>query len=529
MSPDKPNWPYHPFLFALCPVLFLYVHNLDQAVPAGAGLGLAAFLMLAAMAVGLCRWFLKDSQRAAFLATMWLILFASYGHAFSLMYGAAMSHAPEFRAEGAYKNRVHLILSAFYSLMLLVAVISLRVRRIDLRKLTGFLNLASAACLTVGVVHLGWGLAARSEPKGIPMAQTASHQRLSYKPDIYYIILDGYARADILKEHYNLDNRPFLQALEQRGFYIAPFSYANYWWTFLSLSSSLNLTYLDEVPGQASSDNDRRIPYRMIRKSLAANYLRKQGYRFIHLNSTWGATMTGVDADLVLGSESLGFQDEFLRALAQTTWLSLIESYIGSDLARCRLQQFEHLKQVSTAKGPKFVMAHFLSPHHPYLFDRNGKILRNATVRDQFQFQENLWAQEDKYIDQLLFVNQKVLEAIDRILSKSEQPPVIILQSDHGPWLHRIKGKGLVRARFANLAAFHLPGADAEVLMGPAITPVNEFRQIFRYYFGADFEVLTNRHFSSSYNHALKFDKQEISTLSPASATNYESTAGAAH
>jgi hypothetical protein len=40
-------------------------------------------------------------------------------------------------------------------------------------------------------------------------------------PDVYYFILDSYTRADLLKEAYGYDNSPFLDALRERGFYVA--------------------------------------------------------------------------------------------------------------------------------------------------------------------------------------------------------------------------------------------------------------------------------------------------------------------
>ena len=37
-----------------------------------------------------------------------------------------------------------------------------------------------------------------------------------------------------------------------------------------------------------------------------------------------------------------------------------------------------------------------------------------------------------RYRAQLAFINKKIIEAIDAILSRSPQPPIIILQGDHG-------------------------------------------------------------------------------------------------
>ena len=47
-------------------------------------------------------------------------------------------------------------------------------------------------------------------------------------PDVYYVILDGYTRGDVLGEVYRFDNEPFLSALEERGFVVARESYSNY-------------------------------------------------------------------------------------------------------------------------------------------------------------------------------------------------------------------------------------------------------------------------------------------------------------
>jgi hypothetical protein len=63
-------------------------------------------------------------------------------------------------------------------------------------------------------------------------------------PDVYYIILDGYARGDVLEELYSFDNSDFIAALQARGFYVAEASQANYPQTAFSLASSLNMAYI---------------------------------------------------------------------------------------------------------------------------------------------------------------------------------------------------------------------------------------------------------------------------------------------
>ena len=76
---------------------------------------------------------------------------------------------------------------------------------------------------------------------------------------------------------------------------------------------------------------------------------------------------------------------------------------------------------------------------------------------------------------------------MDRILTESTRPPIVILQGDHGiprllvPW-HRL----------AILEALYLPGVPPASL-DRAMTPVNIFRLIAREYFGEDIELLENR------------------------------------
>ena len=40
-------------------------------------------------------------------------------------------------------------------------------------------------------------------------------------PDVYYIVLDAYARGDILQSRYDYDNSDMLEWLERRGFFLA--------------------------------------------------------------------------------------------------------------------------------------------------------------------------------------------------------------------------------------------------------------------------------------------------------------------
>jgi hypothetical protein len=86
------------------------------------------------------------------------------------------------------------------------------------------------------------------------------------------------------------------------------------------------------------------------------------------------------------------------------------------------------------------------------------------------------------YQNQLTFLNKKVLDAMDTLISESDTPPIIILQGDHGPWLQP-KDK-----RFWILNAYYLPENSDQLY--PTISPVNTFRLIFNSYFGGKYDML---------------------------------------
>ncbi|HQH26448.1 MAG TPA: hypothetical protein PLP17_03555, partial [Oligoflexia bacterium] len=158
--------------------------------------------------------------------------------------------------------------------------------------------------------------------------------------------------------------------------------------------------------------------------------------------------------------------------------------------------------------GPKFVLAHILLPHHPYLFDSAGNIRRHATLLNQFEFEKNLWQDKKSYVEQLMFVNRQIESIVVHILSASAKPPIIILQSDHGPE-ERAAGSCLARQiRFANLTALHLPGWTEP--LPHDISAVNIFRFILNTYFKTELDILPNRHFFSDLDDPFGFQEIQL-------------------
>ncbi len=321
-------------------------------------------------------------------------------------------------------------------------------------------------------------------------------------PDIYYIILDGYAGQKTLEEDYVFDNSYFLSELEKRGFYIAEESRSNYLVTFLSLSSSLNMDYIDfltETPGEDSKD--RTIPYYLMDYSNVAKNLKGLGYRYLHLSSGWAATEDNPFADKVYDVFKLNeFQFVFLRS----TPLRLL---MPNERATTINYAFEKLQEIPLEEGPKFVFAHIEAPHPPYVFDRDGTIIAN----EMYDPSGKQWTIKDDYVEQLQYVNKKTIEVVGAIVSKSERPPLIIIHGDHGTdvsfdWWNNPTKEGLDQRSYI-LNAYYLPNGGATKLY-PSISPVNTFRAIFNYYFNQNYKLLDDKtYFSHPNKSPYKFVK----------------------
>jgi hypothetical protein len=515
--------PWYPYVVAVYPLWFLYLQNLGQVAGSSVIAATLVSLLFTAALLWIARRLFRSPIVAALVVTVLTGAFYAYGPLHDAVLRIAVNPflSPGLRAV-AEKFVPHVVLSVVLLLLcgLFVWLINRRAAR-DSNRLTNACNVAAAALFGILLGRLAGGLWHQHQLMPDAMGEDSGAGRttsvLGYNPDIYYIILDGYARADVLREYYGFDNGPFLGELEKRGFAVNDASNANYYWTFLSLASSLNYDYLQNFAPGILSDaaaSRGRGGFGQISQTLqdnrAAHFLRARGYRFVHLKSSSPETVRNPYADEQVGCDGRLFDDEYFRAIAEVSWLKALGSMATTDLAECHQYRLQALGDQAKRKGPKFVFAHFLPPHHPYLFDRDGNVIRHVTLSNQFDFQARLWENKAAYLDQLRYANRTLLEVLDRIIAESEHPPIIIVQSDHGPNLR--DGLTLEQAmalRFANFAAYLLPGAAPQAL--PRNTaPVNQFRHLFNYYFEAGLPILADRNFVSEFRTPLQL--HEVAT-----------------
>lgn len=501
----------HPLLFVASPILILYWHNIDQVPFSHVVPMLAAAQALTGCLWLALRWLFKDPLKSALMVSTASIFFFSYGHIHNLALGALNATVHRRAARSGLLIEESIFLHSLLTVICVLACAYLIYKIIKARSPLAFFNrLANMAASTLVLMSLvgiaSYKIGATSVRRDRPLQPASAASPVGERPDIYCIILDGYGRADILKEYFGYDNSAFLGFLRGLGFTIAEESRSNYNWTFLSLASTLNLDYINDLADVVDrGSRDSRIPYDMIKNSKIVETLKANGYRYVHFSSTWGATQSSPQADVEIAFKKGGFHSEFSRLLLSTTLLKSSPVAEEAELATRHLYGLEKLRSVCGLPGPKFVFYHLLPPHHPYIFDREGKVKRHAYLSNQFEFDKLLWKEKGQYIDQLRFVTGKIELAIGDILRNSPRPPVIVLQSDHGPTLTDVPQDDFLRSRFAILNALCLP-SGTNAFYG-SITPVNTFRIILNALFGSGLPILEDQSYFSEFDHPYDFRK----------------------
>jgi sulfatase-like protein len=495
------DWFSHPFLFGAFFVLALISSNLGQLTAALTMRPLLFSLVLPGVLLLVFWLFVRDWRKAALAATGIVILFFTYGRVYAATETAALSG---IRLGG---HRIQ----ALVWLALAAGWIYLSIRRLDPEVWTRSLNIFGLVLVAVPMVQILYFGASRQLRNQASAAAMSGHAPIQLQvpvsaasPDIYYIVLDMYTRADALKRIMHYDNEPFLNTLRNKGFYVADCSLSNYVYTTKSLTSSLNMAHLDELsPEFASRNHDETALYPYLKNNRVRDALGSAGYKFVAFEDAY-SPLNFSDADVFYPySEdparalTIGGLNPFESVLLQTTAgtilfdiapsLPAIKPVIDGPYTQYRgriLYAMDKIHEAVHLPGPKFVFLHMMAPHNPFVFGPDGEQVQRRTPFTQNGDTEYLDEEEyiQGYTDELTYLNKRMDEITTFILENSDNPPVIIIQGDHG--VARPGGGRYEAWHNANLSAYFLPGGRASDLY-PAITPVNSFRVIFDQYFNA--------------------------------------------
>ncbi len=463
--------------------------------------GCVAILLL------ILRLLIRNWYRAGLMTSLVVILFSTYGHVY---------HFLQQTQAGAVIGQANVLAAIWATLLILLGWGTIRILK-DPIPINEFFNLASIFLIIFSAVkianfyfHASNQTVSEVQPPNEALLTSIKPVAKEQLPDIYYIVLDEYGRSDVLQEIMGYDNSEFIQYLQDKGFYVAEQSRANYAITLMSLASSLNSTYLnDQVspdPQNGQSNTNRMV--QMINENSARSFFTKAGYRFVSIASGYSFTEF-TDADIYYQPAS--YINDFEMVYLDSTLFSLEMDRFQEERARSLfLNAFSRLENMPEVESdhPKFVFAHIMAGHVPFVFQPDGEDAPMWTFSVSPNARDNSErTYTSAYMDQVTYANRLLETTIDAILAKSKIQPIIILQGDHGPesrldWYS--VDHTCLKERMSILNAYYLPDFDRDLLY-PSITPVNTFRLIDRYYFGVDESLLEDRSYFSLWDRSYDY------------------------
>jgi hypothetical protein len=477
--------PLHPILFAAYAVLFLYSANLDQVLPVDAAAPLARAIVAAAALTAVLALVFRDVRKGAIVATAIVVAYSGFGHVAGFLAGLGLGDAAQVGAWG---------------LVVVATVIFVARANSKVPQVTAGLNVVAVILVLI--------VAATILPYEISRARRgpASHAppvlaRTDAAPgrDIYFLVFDRYGSADAIERRFNITDNDLYGWLRQSGFQVPANSHANYRATDFSLAATLNMQFLDNLTREVGrNSDDRTAAQEMLRGHEVGRFLKSQGYRYYQIASWYGPSRS-----IAIADENLvyGVATEFESVLNDTTILPAIDRLRGVVSAEPTFRDrhregvlfgFRQLRRVATAPGPKFVFAHILLPHDPYVFKADGSPLSEEEAKAA--------PEPQLYADHLAYANSQIKEVVGYLLAGPEETrPIVIIEGDEGPLMCQridcvMSTPEYLRIRLGNLVAMYLPGVDDK--LPDTFTPVNTFRVVFREYFGADLELLPDRSFT---------------------------------
>ena len=278
---------------------------------------------------------------------------------------------------------------------------------------------------------------------------------LEHRPDIYFLLLDGFGRQDVLDALYEIDTGPFVEELRQNGFVVADLGLSAHPMTWLSVAAILDQEYQALPSERGRPPTMARQLALMAGESRTHQVLKANGYHFVTAATTYGSLCRPssiseieecvnerpeVDAAILDGY--VRYQLAFMTPLvglsnsgALPGWLSSLwqhgpelfedETTVGGKAFLAR----DVLDAVATVRArggsePLFVFTHMMYAHPPFTLGPDCKF-RTRGVPDQSAG----WGDTAAYLSGIgCAVNQ-----VKDLIHGADSSAVIVVQSDHGP------------------------------------------------------------------------------------------------
>lgn len=333
-------------------------------------------------------------------------------------------------------------------------------------------------------------------------------------PDVFFIILDMYPSNLVLEKYFGFNNKNFTNKLESLGFNVLYNSRANYSRTLLSLTSTLNMEYLHKDTDTVSKELTLENLYHKLENGRVQSFFKKKGYNFYWFEggylpgkSRYNNNEIFIPVTGTLYSRQETVDNDFLMYFINNSILSPFSErikIISVEIFRKRINNIlVKLPVLANNTDHKFVFAHIMAPHPPFVFGENG---------DKIYYDENSMNRKATFINQLKYINKRMINVLEKILKiNNGRNKIIIIQGDHGTReivpnnIYSFK-QDWAQEAFGNLNAVYF----SDKIKNKKVdyhSPVNTFRFILNQEFNQNNSYLEDKNYYTDFTFPLKLHK----------------------
>ena len=350
---------------------------------------------------------------------------------------------------------------------------------------------------TLCIVNLGNGLYLMQQTteltsfigKGEDHLRQQRYDRVKFqkRPNVYYLVPDGYPNQKGLQEIFGLDDGSLYQHLESLDFNIYHAALSNYSHTLSSLSSTLGMQHHYYQGSIGNSELLHSREFVVSDKNPVVRVFRANDYQVHYVHEKNMMFAKGCFIDFCAPHIFMG---DYLDILFSPTLQNL--PFIRRVVDRFHNQSIEqiktHIDKISVQPNNYFTYIHLSSPSH------------SPTSQ---QTPDKLASFREKFPKKIGVANKKITTVIERILSRDPQA-LIIINADHGGWgmgaynwagpkiFEGVPEKLITLDHLGVLLAIRWPEKTVPEYGRDIRTNINLFRHIFAYLSESQ-EILTTQ------------------------------------
>ncbi len=481
--------PLYPLLLAVHYPLYLMASDLGMTdLQATARPAIAGFLV-ALLLMGLFGALLRDIYRGALCAALIVILVYHFD-----------------RLEMFFNRTIGRLAGPLPDVLLLAALLVLAIAIVTLARpgpnLTRIANVMAGVMLALPLATLLWQEAEADDAMAHTLAAERRDRLLAAArpagslPNIVHVVLDGYARQDVLADLYGFDNTPFLDGLRRLDFAVADKATTPYNQTMLVMTSVLSADYLDpQAPLPPGMSLRRSLRHQLQANPVMAN-LSRLGYQTAAIDVRYDPIrMERVDR--LLGRRWIS---NFGMTTLERSLLHRLALRLGFVEASLPPDMFETPYERELA-SPFFLYVHALAPHPPFDVNRHGEPVEPEGgwrgLADGSHFTDGNPQRRriyrDGYVEKLRFTNQLVVAYLTRLVQEVPDPKVILVHGDYGGGLLFDQGSlehSCAAERFSPLLAVYASDGRLQRAIPPDLNLANLYRLVFNTYLGTQLPLL---------------------------------------